>query len=121
MRQSDRASRGNVDKQSEPQAAEQSKLDERDGPPDRELPGGLRLRGMIARRARRSLKEDLELVTYTVTSQNGVHEIEDLAKPGGPYLPIGEKVDMETTIHAFVDKNQQVRARLRIARRLGEF
>jgi hypothetical protein len=76
---------------------------------------------MIARRARRSLKEDLELITYTVTSHNGVHEIEDLAKPGGPYLPLGEIVDMEATIHTFVDKNHQVRTRLRIVRRMGEF
>jgi hypothetical protein len=76
---------------------------------------------MIARRARRSLKEDLELVTYTVTSPNGTHEIEDLDKPGGPYLSLGEMVDLETTIHTFVDKNQQVRARLRILRRFGEF
>jgi hypothetical protein len=76
---------------------------------------------MIARRARRSLKEDLELVTYTVTSDNGMHEIEDLAKPGGPYLSLGEMVDLETTIHTFVDKNQQIRARLRVLRRFGEF
>jgi hypothetical protein len=76
---------------------------------------------MIARRTRRSLKEDLELVTYTVTSNNGTHEIEELAKPGGPYRSLGEIVDMETTIHTFVDKNHQVRTRLRIVRRLGEF
>ena len=79
------------------------------------------MRGMIGRRARRSLKEDLELVTYTVTSDNGTHEIEDLAQPGGPYLSLGETVDLETTVHTFVDKNHQVRARLRIVRRFGEF
>jgi hypothetical protein len=76
---------------------------------------------MIARRARRSLKDDLELVTYTVTSDNGAHEIEDLVKPGGPYLSLGEEADLETTINTFVDKNQQVRTRLRIVRRFGEF
>src|SRR5262249_974310 len=86
-------------------------------PLDRGWPGGLRLRGMIARRARRSLKEDLELVTYTVTSHKGTHEIEDLAKPGGPYLSLGETVDLETMVQTFVDRNQQVRARLRILRR----
>jgi hypothetical protein len=43
------------------------------------------------------------------------------AKPGGPYLSMGEMVDLEATIRAFVDKNQQVRACLRILRRLGEF
>jgi hypothetical protein len=74
---------------------------------------------MITRRARRPLKDDLELVTYTVSSENGTHEIEDWAKPGGPYVCIGEIVDMETTIHTFVDKNQQIRTRLRVARRLG--
>jgi hypothetical protein len=79
------------------------------------------LRGMIARRARRPLKDDLEVVTYTVTSHNGTHEIEELAKPGGPYLSLGEMVDIETAIHTFVDKNQQIRARLRILRRPGEF
>jgi hypothetical protein len=59
---------------------------------------------MITRRARRSLKDDLELVTYTVSSGNGTHEIEDLVKPGGPYLSLGEMVDMETMIHTFADK-----------------
>jgi hypothetical protein len=76
---------------------------------------------MIARRARRSLKDELEVVTYTVTSNNGTHEIEDMAEPGGPYLSLGEIVDLEATIHTFVDKSQQVRARLRIRRRFGEF
>jgi hypothetical protein len=45
------------------------------------------LRGTIARRARRSLNDDLELVTYTVTSQSGIHDIEDLAKPR-TYAPL---------------------------------
>jgi hypothetical protein len=81
----------------------------------------LRLRGTIARRARRSLKDDLELVTYTVSSDNGTHEIEDWAQPGGPYLPLGEMVDLEATTHSFVDKNQQIRTRLRVVRRFGEF
>jgi hypothetical protein len=76
---------------------------------------------MIARRARRHLNEALELVTYTVSSEIGTHEIEDLLKPGGPYLSLGEMVDLETTIHTFVDKNQQIRTRLRIVRRSGEF
>jgi hypothetical protein len=76
---------------------------------------------MIARRARRSLRDDLELVTYTVTSNDGTNDIEDFVKPGGPYLSLGEMVDLEATIHTFVDKNQQVRARLRIRRVFGEF
>lgn len=45
---------------------------------------------MIMRRARRRLKEALELVTYTVSSDKDTHEIEDLLKPGGPYLWLGE-------------------------------
>ena len=121
MRQGDRASRGYVDQQPQVQVAERTEVGPRCDPLDKEWPGGLRLRGMIARRSRRSLKEDLELVTYTVTSHNGTHEIEDLAKPGGPYLSLGETVDLETTVHTFVDKNQQIRARLRIVRRFGEF
>lgn len=76
---------------------------------------------MIARRSRRSLKENLELVTYVVTSDNSTHEIEDMLEPGGPYLSLGEIVDLETRIHTFVDKNQQLRARLRIVRNQGEF
>jgi len=79
------------------------------------------LRGTISRRARRSLNDDLEVVTYTVTSHNDTHEIEDLREPGGPYLSLGEVVDLEATIRAFLDKNQQVRARLRIVRHFGEF
>ena len=79
------------------------------------------MRGTIARRARRALKDELEVITYTVASDNGTHEIEDMAEPGGPYLSIGEMVDLEATINTFVDKNQQVRTRLRIRRRFGEF
>jgi hypothetical protein len=76
---------------------------------------------MIARRARRWLKDDLALVTYTVSSNICTHEIEDLLKPGGPYLALGEMVDLETAVHTFVDKNQQIRTRLRVVRRSGEF
>jgi hypothetical protein len=76
---------------------------------------------MIARRSRRALRDDLELVTYTVSSDVGTHEIEELLKPGGPYLTMGELVDLETAVHTFVDKNQQIRTRLRVVRRSGEF
>jgi hypothetical protein len=58
---------------------------------------------------------------YAWRGNNGVHEIENLAKPGGPYLPLGEIVDMDATIHTFVDKNHQFCTRLRIVRRMGEF
>jgi hypothetical protein len=76
---------------------------------------------MIARRARRLLKDDLELITYTVSFDAGTHEIEDLLKPGGPYLALGGIVDLETAVHTFADKNQQIRTRLRVVRRSGEF
>ena len=121
MRPGDRASRGNVDQQPESQATERNELGKRPDAVDSGLPGGLRLRGTIARRARRPLKDQLEVVTYTVTSNNGTHEIEDMAEPGGPYLSLGAMVDLEAMINTFVDKNQQVRTRLRIRRRFGEF
>ncbi len=83
--------------------------------------GGLRLRGIVTRRSKRTLKEDLELVTYNVTSETGSQSVEDLAPPGGPYLALGEKVDLEVVVRTFIDRNQQACSRLRIARVLGEF
>ena len=83
--------------------------------------GGLRLRGIVTRRSKRTLKEDLELVTYNVSSETGSQLVEDLASPGGPYLALGEKVDLEVVVRTFIDKNQQACSRLRIARMLGEF
>ena len=59
------------------------------------LPGGLRLRGTISRRVKRSIRDDLELVTYVVTSENGTRTVECLGKPGGRYLSLGELVDLE--------------------------
>ena len=56
-----------------------------------------------------------------MSSGVSTHEIEDMLKPGGPYLSLGEMVDLETTVHTFVDKSQQIRTRLRIVRRNGEF
>jgi len=69
------------------------------------VPGGLRLRGVVTRRSKRALKEDLELVTYSVSSENGSHVVEDLASPGGPYFSLGEKVDLEVVVRTFADKN----------------
>jgi len=83
--------------------------------------GGLRLRGRVTRRSKRALKEDLELVTYHVSSENGSHLVEDFATPGGPYLSLGQEVDLEVVVRTFVDKNQQACSRLRIARMVGEF
>jgi len=83
--------------------------------------GGLRLRGRVTRRSKRALKEDLELVTYSVSSETGSHMVEDFAPPGGPYLSLGQEVDLEVVVRTFADKNQQACSRLRIARMAGEF
>jgi hypothetical protein len=83
--------------------------------------GGLRLRGRVTRRSKRALKEDLELVTYNVSSETGSHLVEDFATPGGPYLALGEEVDLEVVVRTFADRNHQPCFRLRIARMVGEF
>jgi hypothetical protein len=75
----------------------------------------------VTRRSKRPLKEDLEIVTYHVSSENGSHWVEEFATPGGPYLPLGQEVDLEVVVHTFTDKNQQACSRLRIARMVGEF
>jgi hypothetical protein len=67
------------------------------------------------------LKEDVEVVTYNVSSEQGSHLVEDFAPPGGPYLALGEEVDLEIVVRTFADKNQQPCSRLRIARMVGEF
>jgi hypothetical protein len=76
---------------------------------------------VVTRRSKRTLKEDLELVTYNVSSENGSHLVEDFATPGGPYLSLGQEVDLEVVVRTFADKNQQACSRLRIARMVGEF
>jgi hypothetical protein len=75
----------------------------------------------VSRRSKRGLREDLEVVTYNVSFENGSHLVEDLAPPGGPYLAMGEEVDLEVAIRTFIDKSQQACSRLRIARIVGEF
>jgi hypothetical protein len=75
----------------------------------------------VTRRSKRALKEDWELVTYNVSSEQGSHLVEDFAPPGGPYLSLGEEVDLEVVVRTFTDKNHQVCSRLRIARMVGEF
>jgi hypothetical protein len=75
----------------------------------------------VTRRSKRKLKEDLELVTYNVSSEHGSQLVEDFAPSGGPYLTLGEVVDLEVAVRTFVDKNQQACSRLRIARMVGEF
>ena len=83
--------------------------------------GGLRLRGMLSRRWKRILRDDLELVTYAVTSQNGTHFVEEFTPPGGPYLALGTIVDLEVEVTGFTDKNGTTHHRLRMHQRIGEF
>ena len=75
----------------------------------------------MTRRSKRSLKNDLELVTYNVTSEHGSQLVEDFSPAGGPYLALGEQVDLEVIVRTFTDKNQHACSRLRIARMFGEF
>jgi hypothetical protein len=75
----------------------------------------------VTRRSKRSLREDLELVTYQVSSEQGSQFVEDFTAPGGPYLGLGEVVDLEVVVRTFTDKTQQACSRLRIARMVGEF
>ena len=83
--------------------------------------GGLRLRGMISRRMRRALKEELELVTYLVTSENESHRVEELGRPGGPYYGLGNLVDLEVEVRSYLAKDGQVQLTLRSVRYQGEF
>jgi len=76
---------------------------------------------MVTRRSKRTLKEDLEVVTYNVSSEQGSHLVEDFTPGGGPYLALGQQVDLEVVVRTFVDKNHQACSRLRIARMVGEF
>ena len=75
----------------------------------------------MTRRSKRGLKADWELVTYQVSSENGSHPVEDFAPPGGPYISLGQEVDLEVVVRTLVDKNHQACSRLRIARMVGEF
>jgi hypothetical protein len=87
----------------------------------RTLEGGLRIRGTVSRRSKRSLGEDLERVSYTITSENGTHIVEAFATPGGDYLPLGELVDLEVEAKIFVDRKGVPHHALRVLSRSGEF
>jgi hypothetical protein len=76
---------------------------------------------MVSRRSKRPLREDLELVSYTVTSENDTHFVEAFTTPGGAYFPLGELVDLEVAVHVFVDRSGVARHRLRVCSRVGEF
>ena len=122
MRKTNHSSSSNVDRRSQAALAGCNPEAEGNRAVERSnSPGGLRLRGTVTRRSKRALKEDLELVTYHVSSENGLHVVEDFATPGGPYLSLGDVVDLEIVVRTFVDKNQQPSSRLRIARMVGEF
>jgi hypothetical protein len=67
------------------------------------------------------LREDLEVVSYTVTSENGTHFVEAFTTPGGAYLALGELVDLEVEVNVFADRNGVTHHRLRVRSRVGEF
>jgi hypothetical protein len=70
---------------------------------------------------RRALKEDLELVTYVVTSENGTHRVEEFSQPGGPYYNLGSLVDLEVEVRFYSSKDGQTQMSLRSVRYAGEF
>jgi hypothetical protein len=76
---------------------------------------------MISRRMRRALKEELELVTSLVTSENGSHRVEELGRPGGPSYGLGNLVDLEVEVRSYLAKDGQVQLTLRSVRYQGEF
>ena len=68
-----------------------------------------------------SIRDDLELVTYVVTSENGTRTVECLGKPGGRYLSLGELVDLEVDLRSYRAKDGTQQVSLRIAAYNGEF
>jgi hypothetical protein len=76
---------------------------------------------MISRRMKRSLKDNLELVTYVVTSENGTRTVECLGNPGGRYLSLGELVDLEVDIRTYRAKDGTQQTSLRLVAYKGEF
>lgn len=70
---------------------------------------------------RRALKDDLELVTYVVTSENGSHRVEELGRPGGTYHDLGKLVDLEVEVRSYLAKDGHTQLSLRSVRYQGEF
>jgi hypothetical protein len=122
MRKGNRPGSINVGQRSqEPVSGEQ-----RAAKPNRQLgepisTGGPRLRGTVTRRSKRALKEDLELVTYNESFESRSQMVEVIAPPAGPYLFLGEVVDLDVVLQRFADRNQRLCSRLRIASVFGEF
>jgi hypothetical protein len=122
MRKSYRSGGRNMDQQPHEPVPGRDQETKRHGTVEKPVcSGGLRLRGIVTRRSKRTLREDLELVTYNVSSESGSQLVEDFAPPGGPYLSLGQEVDLEVVVRTFADRNQQACSRLRIARMVGEF
>jgi hypothetical protein len=76
---------------------------------------------MISKRMKRSIKDDLELVMYVVTSENGARTVECLGKPGGRYLSLGEFVDLEVDFRTYRGKDGTQHTSLRLVAYNGEF
>jgi hypothetical protein len=70
---------------------------------------------------RRSLREDLELITYVVVSETGSHRVEEWVRPGGPYHSLGTEVDLEVEVRTYVGKDGHPQTSLRTVRYAGEF
>jgi hypothetical protein len=76
---------------------------------------------MVSRRSKRPLREDLEVVSYTITSENGMHIVEVFGAPGGAYYCLGESVDLEVEVNVFIDRSGVARHRLRVCSYANEF
>ena len=74
----------------------------------------------MTRRSKRTLKEDLEVVTYNVSSENGSHLVEDFATPGGPYLSLGQEVDLEVVVRTFADNYARMYENVLAGRACGD-
>jgi hypothetical protein len=76
---------------------------------------------MISRRMKRPIRDDLELVTYVVTSENGARTVECLGNPGDRYLSLGDVVDLEVDFRTYRAKDGTAQTSLRLVSYKGEF
>ena len=53
-------------------------------------------------------------MTYQVSFESGSELVEDIAPPGGPYLSVGEVIDLDVAIRTFADRNQCPCSRSRV-------
>ena len=83
---------------------------------------GLRLRGRISSRRKRPIGDGkVEMVVYRVGWLGGMLDVEDMVPPGGPYLRVGQFVDLEVAVRTYVAKSGQTYVSLRVFRPEGEF